>query len=75
MKKALFCLLAALSVAAVLTSCGSKTCNMCEKSCSNKYSYMDGEINLCSSCYKKCFDNKTKVDADAFFGVEETVTE
>ena len=24
---------------------------------------------------KKCFDNKTKVDADAFFGVEETVTE
>ena len=75
MKKALVCLFAALSVAAVLTSCGSKQCNMCEKSCSNKYSYKDGEITLCSSCYKKCFDGKTKVDADAFYDTDELAAE
>ena len=74
MKKAIACAFAALSVAAVLTSCGSKQCNMCEKSCSDKYSYKDGEIVLCSSCYKDCFDGKTKVDADAFFGETEPET-
>ncbi|MGN1120933.1 MAG: hypothetical protein ACI4RV_01120 [Eubacteriales bacterium] len=67
MKKAIVCLLAALSVAAVLTSCGSKQCNICEKSCSDKHSYFDGEVVICSSCYKKCFDTKTEVDADVFF--------
>ncbi len=67
MKKILICL-AVLMTASVLTACGSKTCNMCEKSCSDKYSYRDGAVVLCSSCYKDCFDAKTEVDADAFFG-------
>lgn len=67
MKKILLTACAAISAVLLLASCGSEQCNMCEKSCSSKHSYKDGEIVLCSSCYKKCFDDKTKVDADKFF--------
>lgn len=71
MKKIIVSIGAALSAMLLLASCGSQTCSMCEKSCSSKHSYKDGEIVLCSSCYKKCFDGKTKVDADEFFEVED----
>ena len=68
MKKLLTIAAAVLCVAATLTSCGSKQCNMCKKSCSDKYSYRNGEVVLCGSCYKKCFDNYAEVDPDVFFG-------
>ncbi len=67
MKKVIICALSAITVALALASCGSRQCNMCEKSCSDKHSYKDGEVVLCNSCYKQCFDAKTKIDADEFF--------
>ena len=69
MKKIMICALGAFLLALTLCSCGAK-CNMCEKGCSSKYSYRDGEVVICSSCYEECFENKNSVDPDEFFAAE-----
>lgn len=74
MKKFIICALAAVSVAVLLSSCGSYKCNMCNEKCSDKYSYKDGEVILCKDCYKACFEEKTEIDPEVFFGTE-TVAE
>ena len=76
MKKILVFAALAVSAVTLLTACGSKQCNLCEKSCSAKYSYLDGKIVICNSCYKECFEEKTDVDPDDFFAnlVEEAET-
>ena len=43
MKKIIICALAALSVSAVLTSCGNYRCSVCYDKCSDSNSYKDGE--------------------------------
>lgn len=67
MKKMIICAVATFTVLLSLASCGSKQCNMCEKSTSSKHSYKNGEIVICNSCYKKAFEGIVKLDADAFF--------
>ena len=67
MKKIILAVSVALSALTILSSCASFECNMCGKKCSDKYSYKDGEVILCSSCLKDCFKEKTEVDPDAFF--------
>ena len=71
MKKILIGCFSLLLLAASLVACGSEKCNMCGKSCSSKYSYRDGEVVICGKCYKDCFKEKTEVDADAYFAVED----
>ena len=70
MKRIICGLSVVLLCVAALGSCGSEKCNMCGKSCSKKYSYRDGEVTLCGSCYKDCFKEKTEVDAEEYFAVE-----
>lgn len=67
MKKLLLTAIMALAALSILSSCASFECNMCGKNCSDKYSYKDGEVVLCSSCYKDCFKEKTEVNPDSFF--------
>ncbi|MBR4979162.1 MAG: hypothetical protein IKX77_01260 [Clostridia bacterium] len=55
MKKYIACLLIAILAALTFASCGSHTCNFCNKSCSGAHSYKDGEVYICNSCYKNCF--------------------
>ena len=69
-----FAVLAALAVT-MFVSCGSAKCNMCEESCSTKYSFKDGEVVLCKDCYKDCFEEKIEMDPETFFGTEEVAEE
>ncbi len=70
MKKLFICALSILALVSAFSSCGSRQCNICEESCSAKYSFKDGEVVLCGSCYKECFETKTPVVADDFFAAE-----
>lgn len=70
MKRIIFSALTVVAIVFAFSSCSSRQCNICEEGCSAKYSFRDGEVVLCSSCYKECFENKTPVDVDEFFAVE-----
>lgn len=75
MKKIISIATLAVLTITMLASCGSAKCNMCEKSCSTKYSFKDGEVVLCKDCYKDCFEDKIEMDPETFFGAEEVAEE
>ena len=71
MKKIIICALAALSVSAVLTSCGGNyRCSVCYDKCSDSNSYKDGEYILCNDCKKDLFKDTVESDPANFFGEE-----
>jgi len=70
MKKIIICALAALSVSAVLTSCGNYRCSVCYDNCSDSNSYKDGEYILCNDCKKDLFKDTVESDPANFFGEE-----
>ena len=67
MKKLILFLAFVICTLSVLVSCSGKTCNACNKSCSDKHSYKDGEVILCDDCYKDFFKTKTEVEPEDFF--------
>jgi hypothetical protein len=72
MKKYIVFALIVIITALTFASCGSRRCNLCDKSCSDAHSYRDGEIVICNSCYKNCFkSNLISIDpAEIFESVE-----
>ena len=67
MKKIIICMLAAISVAMVLTSCGNLNCSVCYDKCSDKHSFKDGEVVLCNNCYDALFKDTVESEPDVFF--------
>ena len=66
MKKIILSIITVMSLAFMLCSCAGNVCNICDKKCSDKHSYRDGQVIICNECYKDLFEEKAEVDPSSF---------